>query len=300
MALKIFTRALWIGVGMGLAWCWSAANTMTSPAVLLPKSALPRTTRETQSALTQEKMETPRWRGLDANLYMQSSAEYRACCLQAFAWAAANCQQKLKTMPEGRRPPAVILDLDETVLDNGGFQADQIRAGWAFDPERWKTWESEGGPRVNLIPGALSFIQQLRQWGIQPVYVTNRNQQSHAQTMAILKRFGIDVPDDLLLCADAATGSNKTSRRQKIQERFEVLVHIGDNLRDFDEQFRFPPQADEQSLLQRKQQVDQAADMLGSVWIILPNPAYGEWNKPLTGGEGDVRWLQPPATGASD
>ncbi len=247
--------------------------------------------------LIQDNPETPRWRGLDANLYLQMSAEYRACCLQSFAWGTQRVKQQLAAMPEGSWPPAVVMDLDETVLDNSGFQADQIRAGRAYDYSHWEIWEREGGSRVELVPGALTFISQLQALGVQPIFITNRNEKYHQQTMEILKRYSIGVPPQFLLCANEATGTNKSSRRDWVNHRFNVLLTLGDNLRDFDEQFRFQTPIDQNAVQQRKTAVDNQIAKWGNDWIILPNPAYGEWNKPLTAGEADIRWLVPAKSG---
>jgi 5'-nucleotidase (lipoprotein e(P4) family) len=238
--------------------------------------------------------ESPPYRGLDANLYMQTSAEYRACCLQAYAWAERLIAERLelgnlKKQPE-KRPRAVVFDLDETVLDNGRFQTKQIRSGNAFDSGLWTQWEQTGGDELDTIPGAVPFIRKLESLGIQRFYITNRNESCHAQTLAALERLGIPVPPDQLLCANETTGTNKTTRRATAEARFEVMLYLGDNLRDFDEAFRFSEDA---GIENRKRLVDTLGGKLGREWIILPNPAYGEWLKPLGRGEADANQLLP-------
>jgi len=247
-------------------------------------------------------MEVPQYRGLDSNLYMQTSAEYRACCLQAYRWAKRVIHDKVISRvakesldPQAEKPPAVVLDLDETVLDNRQFQTRQIREGWAYNTDYWAQWEADGSNEVGVIPGAVEFIQHLQTLGIQPVYITNRNVRSQEQTLAALERFGISVPTELLLCADANTKSNKDSRRQLIREKFDVLMFVGDNLRDFDNMFK-----DDESLVDsglridaRNAKVDQQASKFGTDWILLPNPAYGEWQKPLEKGVDAAKQLEP-------
>ncbi len=44
----------------------------------------------------------------------------------------------------------------------------------------------------------------------------------------------------------------------------------------------------------RKKLVEQHSNYWGSRWIILPNPAYGEWTKPLGNGKEDLQFLMPP------
>ncbi len=271
----------------------TSRSILAQPPVLeVPRTdnhAMPVVVESQQPAIEYPK-ESPPFRGLDSNLYMQTSAEYRACCLQAFNWAAFRVKERLAQPDVRSLQPAVVLDLDETVLDNREYQTEQLRMQAAFDPERWANWEQNGKERVGLIPGAKEFLLQIKSMGVQPVYITNRNANSQSATMEILKAFELDVPDDCLLCADEKTGSNKTSRRAAITERFDVILLVGDNLRDFDELFRFNS---ELSIEARKQAVDQNSNAFGDRWVILPNPAYGEWNKVMGTVETDLRLLSP-------
>jgi 5'-nucleotidase (lipoprotein e(P4) family) len=255
--------------------------------------------------------ESPPFRGLDANLYMQTSAEYRACCLQAYAWAKRLVNAKLRqrlaaseknsagkaTEPggfDGPKPPAVILDLDETVLDNRAFQSRQVREGWAYSQAYWSEFEENGGAEVMAIPGAIAFIQHLRAMGVQPIYITNRNARAQSATMQILERLKIAVPDEWLLAADAETKSSKDSRRAKVRQQWDVLLLVGDNLRDFADSFRLDgTKAAGQAIDERKRLVDRHQARFGVDWVLLPNPAYGEWTKALGQGIEDARLLEP-------
>jgi 5'-nucleotidase (lipoprotein e(P4) family) len=234
------------------------------------------------------KQEDPPFRGLDASLYMLTSAEYKACCLQAFRWAGIMAKEKLNTRQDQSKPAAVVMDLDETILDNGWFQSNQIRESAAFDPQRWERWERTGADKVRLIPGAKKFIDQLRELKIEPIYITNRNDKAREQTKSVLERFEIAVPDEQLLCADEQTGSDKTSRREIIAAKFDILVFVGDNLRDFDERFKY-----DRAVVgdKRGKTVEELQDKFGVEWIILPNPSYGEWNKRFSNSKADVELL---------
>ena len=237
------------------------------------------------------KLEEPPNRGLDANLYLQTSAEYRAACYQAYNWAAVRVEQRLKTRVDTSKSPCVIFDLDETVLDNYNFQTEQIRQGIAFDLKRWEKWEQTGQDKIGVIPGAVEFINKLKEMGVARFYITNRNDKAREQTMSALRRHDIDVPQGQLLCADEKTGSNKTTRRQQAMDKFDVLLIIGDNLRDFDDAFRYDKTT---GIDGRKQTVDSTAAKFGADWIIIPNPAYGEWTKAFTYSESDKNLLMPP------
>ena len=230
----------------------------------------------------------PPLRGLDASLYMLASAEYKACCIQAFRWGALVAKEKLDAKKDFTRTAAAIIDLDETVLDNGWFQSQQLRDQVDFDARRWEDWEQNGASKVRLVPGAKKFVDRIVELGIVPVFITNRNNSAREQTKSILNRFGFQITDAQLLCADKTTGSNKTSRREAVLSQYEVLIYVGDNLRDFDERFRYDANGGEEA---RGKTVDELSEKFGIEWIILPNPSYGEWTKPFTNTSADVNLL---------
>lgn len=235
------------------------------------------------------KKDDPPYRGLDANLYQQSSAEYAACCHQAFALAEARLVDHAKARVASDKPLAVVLDLDETVIDNGAFQSAMIRKEWGYEQKLFDLWEEKGGGHVTLIPGSKAFLDRARALGVLAVYISNRNDKFRVATAATLDRLEIGVPPERLLLATDT--SNKTARRAKAAESFRVILTVGDNLRDFDERFRFDP---ENGVAGRKAQLDNSKARFGDDWIILPNPAYGEWTKPLGKGTKDVEFLVPP------
>jgi 5'-nucleotidase (lipoprotein e(P4) family) len=285
-----------VGLLLGLSSSWSAAQEE-----LISSSEKP-----TSEAAT-ETPERPPYRGLDANLYMQLSAEYRACCYQAYALAKHALSEKIKARlkqssppmtrdgdsTEKLNPPAVVLDLDETVFDNRAFQTKQIQEGWAYNQDQWSKFEETGGDDVLAIPGAVEFVQHLKAMGIQPVYITNRNERAQAKTLATLERLKIGVPNDCLLCANAETKSNKDSRRANVRERFDILLLLGDNLRDFDDLFRYDgANGVEAGIEARLKSVDDRQHRFGRDWIIFPNPAYGEWNKVFGQGPDDAKLLR--------
>ncbi len=270
-----------------LAYAWMSFAAISQAQDKSATQEKPSTSGSTQS-IASLRMEQPAYRGLDASLFMQTSAEYRACCLQAYRWATILVDQKVKARTNKSKQPAVVLDLDETVLDNGVYQAEQIRSKFGFDQNAWAKWEDHGSDRVRLVPGAKAFIDHLRELGVQPFYISNRNDRARAETMRALKRFGLEVPEDQLLCADATTGSTKTSRREKATNKFDVLLFVGDNLRDFDDRFKFNPAA---GIEKRSDEVDATADKFGIEWIIIPNPSYGEWNRAFSNTEHDIDLL---------
>ncbi len=160
-------------------------------------------------------LESPPNRSLDANLWMQISAEYRACCYQAYNIARRRLIEKLRDEPPHgwAKPPAVVLDLDETVLDNSEFQTQLIRNGLGFDSKTWENWEKTGFNQVRLVPGAKHFIQTAKKLGVKVVYITNRSQKlaSRDGTLNALELLGVEViSTDVLGALDT---SDKTRRR---------------------------------------------------------------------------------------
>jgi 5'-nucleotidase (lipoprotein e(P4) family) len=247
--------------------------------------------------------ENPANRGLDANLYMQTSAEYRAACYQAYQLAALRLKEALRDIREsastGDAKLAVVMDLDETVLDNSGFQSWMLRTNRAYEQRWFDLWEQQGGDLVGLIPGAKEFILETESLGVTVIHISNRNDRFRDATKKLLTRLGIPVQDDRHLKLSTTT-SDKTPRRQEVEmvDGYKVLLFVGDNLRDFDEKFRTPtlepsatPEALAKAIADRKSVVDQFKTDWGKRWIILPNPAYGEWMKPLGRGVKDLEQL---------
>ena len=73
--------------------------------------------------------------------------------------------------------------------------------------------------------------------------------------------------------------SDKEPRRQQILEKYNVLLLCGDNLSDFSNVFYREGK-------NTKEQVDALHAQFGKKFIVLPNPMYGDWEKPLYKGEG--------------
>lgn len=246
------------------------------------------------------KAEDPAHRGLDANLYMQTSAEYRACCLQAYNLALLRLKEAVAARAE--RKLAVVMDLDETVFDNAGFQAMQLRSNLAYDQRLWDLWEKENADQIGLIPGAGEFIAEAGKLDVAVVYLSNRNEKYRDSAKKALTRLGIPAKAESLLLLSSET-SDKTARRREVEKDYSVALYVGDNLRDFDEAFRCrkldkkTPEELEAAIRERKETTDKHRDAWGKKWIILPNPAYGEWMKPLGQGRSDLDRLVPMAAG---
>jgi len=253
------------------------------------------------AASPKHKAEEPANRNLDATLYVQTAAEYRASCYQAYNLATARLEAKRKTEPPGK-PLAVVMDLDETVLDNSRFQAMLLQNGLAYDKELWATWEEKHSGDVTAIPGAREFIDKAKDWNIEVFYVSNRDVNFKQQAVGLLKALGIYLKDEnhlKLTDPKVPNSSDKTTRFKEVSGDHTVLLYIGDNLRDFDDQLGFGnikdvPDGELNGVIQaRKAKVDNKAarDRLADDWIILPNPTYGDWKAPISRGRNDFKLL---------
>lgn len=224
---------------------------------------------------------------LNATLYVQSSAEYRAAALQTFAAARRALDEALadptrvgateETNADPSQPPAVIVDADETVLDNTAFEARMIQAGRTYDSASWKEWTAEGA--ATAIPGAAEFLAYANSRGVTVFYVTNRDEDERAGTFANLRRLGFPIDDagaNLLLRQD---DSNKSPRRKQVADRYRVLLMAGDDFNDFANVRRASWQEREDLLTKMK-------DWWGTRWFMLPNPMYGSWEHAAIGGGG--------------
>lgn len=246
-------------------------------------------------------------RALDANLYMQTSAEYRAACYQAYNLASERLGRLVRREKAKRKQLkklAVVMDLDETVFDNAGFQARLLRSEFSYCQQLWDEWEKDYADKIELIPGAKEFILKFKN-NVSVVYISNRNNAFRNQTKGALMRLGLpelksEKQLKLVLDPSAPDSTDKTARRQEAENEFKVLLYVGDNLRDFDEALRCsriesnaPPEEVDRAIKARKDAVDKQKAIWGEKWIILPNPAYGEWTKPLGRGRSDYDRLVP-------
>lgn len=222
---------------------------------------------------------------LDAILWQTTSAEYHVLARSIYASAATHLERALadrqwsalSTQKENFQnlPPAVIMDIDETVLDTGRFQSHLVKNGARFSSALWRHWLDQN--QVPAVPGALEFISYAQSRGVSVFFVTNRNHATEPATRAQLANVGIILPSniDTVLCANERPdwGGNKESRRRFLAERYRVLMLFGDDLGDFISEYRISPQA----------RVDESLkhNAWGTKWFMLPNPMYGSWETSL-------------------
>jgi acid phosphatase len=196
--------------------------------------------------------------------------------LQDTSWTAALEQQP----GYGSLPPAVIVDVDETMLDNSPYAARLIEARQGFSEESWGRWVNEAV--AEEVPGAVAFARLARELGVEVFYVTNRNAELEDGTRRNLLSAGFPAgmaPDVYLLRHEREEwGSDKTTRRAFVAQDYRILILAGDDLNDFVSGARSTRAA-------REVLVKRHAANWGSKWFVLANPTYGSWEAALTFGE---------------
>jgi len=221
--------------------------------------------------------------GLNAVLWMQRSVEYKATTLGAFALARIRLEQALtdpswtaapkeQTGSYQSLPPAVILDADESILDNSGYQAWMVLNGKTFDPRTWNAYVNTATSLA--IPGAVEFARYAAARGVKVFYITNRTAEEEPATRKNLEKLGFPLGgsvDTLLPTRKRPDwGSAKGTRRAFIAKSHRIVLNIGDNFADFVDEARG-------SEAERLAVMEQHRDRWGREWIMIANPSYGSF-----------------------
>jgi 5'-nucleotidase (lipoprotein e(P4) family) len=209
-------------------------------------------------------------RAPEAIRWVRDSAEHRALFLQVYRAATACVEREAAARAAGTW--AVVLDADETVLDNSLYQLERAQAGRPFDPASWRAWcaRREAVP----LPGASSFLSRVRALGGKIVIVTNRAAAECPDTEAVFQAQGLAY--DAMLCKPDAGPSDKNPRYEAVARGttpaglppLEIVAFVGDNVQDFPRQ--------SQAIRERG---DDAFADFGTRFFALPNPMYGSWEK---------------------
>ncbi len=214
-----------------------------------------------------------------AVLYMQKAAEYRAICYQAYNIARLRLdadldKKNVKKLPKDQRklPRAIIVDIDETVLDNSPSQANGIRTGRPFSQADWYAWGEMR--KAKAIPGAVEFLNYAVSKGVKVFYISNRDEVQKPATIDNLKKAGFnDVSADNVLLRTAESG--KDARRAMVGGKYRIVMLVGDNLDDFTSAF------ERKSVADRFAEVEKARTEFGNRFIVLPNAMYGTWENAI-------------------
>ena len=220
--------------------------------------------------------------GTNGTYWMQNSVEYKANTLALYELAKVRLNQALANptwtaaLEQGanyeKKPVAVILDVDETVLDNSPYQAWIVENGQHYSSKTWAPFVHTETSRA--IPGSLDFITYAEARGVAVFYVSNRKAPEEAPTRNNLKALGYPIGDEedrvLLRGEKEEWGSDKGNRRAVVAQKYRIALLIGDNLGDFVDDV-------DVSRAERLKLYDDNAARWGRDWIMLPNPSYGSW-----------------------
>ena len=213
---------------------------------------------------------------LNATLWQQSSAEYEGVARQIYRLAQVNLDLALadpkwtaaleQTGRYEDLPPAIMLDLDETVLDNTRYEVRIIRRLGHYTPESFADWCREID--ASAIPGAKAFLDYAASQGVAVFYYSARREHLRDCTSRNLRKLQLPLPEETRLLLNDGTG--KSYYRAMIARQYRILLLIGDNMEDFVDGSKSEP-SDRRSLTRRY------GDRWGRQWIVFPNPIYGHW-----------------------
>jgi 5'-nucleotidase (lipoprotein e(P4) family) len=202
-----------------------------------------------------------------ATLWYQQSAEMKALFYQCYR-NAENALSENLAWSDKTKPAAVVLDIDETVLDNSPYQAWQVLENKPFTDQDWTRWVDMA--QAEPLPGALEFTRYADSLGVEVFYISNRAVTGMNPTIANLLAHGFPNADTTHLLLKQG-GSSKIERRAAIEKNYDILLLIGDNL------------ADHSGAYERRgpglgfATVEADKELFGTRYIILPNPMYGNW-----------------------
>lgn len=219
-----------------------------------------------------------------ATLWTQRSVEYKATALTVFAlarirldealadksWTAAPLEQKGDF---ASLPPAVILDVDETLVDNSLYQVWMLKSNQTFSTRTWNEFCAAQVSRA--IPGAVEFTRYAESRGVKVFYITNRGVETEKDTRANMETLGFpmggNVDTFLMQNKQKDWTSAKGTRRAVVTKDYRVLLNVGDNFGDFDDRYR-------SSEADRLKAYDSDMAYWGKQWLMLPNPTYGSFD----------------------
>ncbi|MBT2116425.1 acid phosphatase [Dyella sp. LX-66] len=228
---------------------------------------------------------------LNAVAWSQNAIEHDLIYLQIYRDAQARLPAALKdkswdalskedrAAPLKNQKPAVVLDIDETVLDNSPYQARLIRSGGEFNEADWAAWCKE--QKARALPGVVEFTQFAAKRGVAVIYISNRAKDLDEATLANLRSAGLPVsgPEAFLglgtFVQDCEQiGTEKGCRRQLISKKYRVLMQFGDQIGDFVTVLANNAEG-------RNKAMAPYMNWVGTRWFVLPNATYGSWEPAL-------------------
>ena len=240
---------------------------------------------------------TPAHDNMDAVVWLQTSTEYAAVAAGIYATATAALEEIAKSEAGRTHRMAIVLDIDETVLDNSRYQVQLVFDDTTYEGGTWDQWIALRA--ASAVPGAVDFIRASQSLGFHVAFITNRACRARPDTpddcpqkldtRVNLEEIGIDTkattlflrgerPADrcraLLSAAERPDGkwsSDKTSRRACVRLDHGIVMLFGDQLGDFTEEQGGPSGESGRDI------ATVFGEYWGKTWFMLPNPTYGGW-----------------------
>ena len=210
-----------------------------------------------------------------AILWTQTSGEMRALAYQAFNLARMVLDRDLRMRHRNRLRPAIIVDVDETIVDNSRYQATLLKNRQNHSSQRFTDWINRA--EAAALPGAVEFLRYATSRGVRIFYITNRREIEKEGTAVNLKKLGFpEVNEQTLLVRTDPQSSSKELRRQSVYKKHRIVLLMGDNLNDFAEIFD-----KSKTVADRLAAAEQNKDKFGVRFIVLPNAMYGDWESAI-------------------
>ena len=217
---------------------------------------------------------------LNATLWQRTSAEYVGVTSQAWQLAEYNLDKALadpqwsaaleQDTDYSNLPPAIMLDLDETVLDNTAYEVLIIKQLGQYTHSSFADWCRENN--APAVTGAKAFLDRAAEKGVAIFYYSARREKLRECTLRNLHHLKLPLPVESRLFL--SNGMSKSDRRRHVAQNYRILLLLGDNLEDFVDGSKTAPG------IRRKLARDYEGRW-GRQWIILPNPMYGHWESSI-------------------
>ena len=191
--------------------------------------------------------------------WVSQSSEYTYLCEQIYSSAASVLQNQL----EGIDRPVIVMDLDETVLNNAQYQVELFEKSETYNPTSWNEWVNK--EQASAVPGAKPFILEFKQkYEGRIVFISNRDASTIKATRNNLDSLGLLFEEDVFLLRKDKKDTKIVRRNEVIEgigrmERYgpnKVLSYFGDQIGDFPSDTTF---------------------VFSLNKFMLPNPMYGKW-----------------------
>ncbi|WP_026574403.1 5'-nucleotidase, lipoprotein e(P4) family [Bacillus sp. UNC438CL73TsuS30] len=201
-------------------------------------------------------------------LWFQKAGEAKALYYQGYNVGKMRLAEILKKKPKKKASKrAVVLDIDETILDNSPYQAWNVVSGKAY-PLNWNEWINSA--QAKPLPGAINFLKYANSKGVEIYYISNRTEAQKAATIKNLQKVGAPQADAAHVLLKQPGEKGKETRRKQVAKTHDIVLLFGDNLGDFSG-------FDDLSVPERLKAVDNRRNEFGKKLIVFPNPMYGDW-----------------------